>query len=92
MSNDNLGGKRDTDHDNSELLVSLDISTIGRVCELDGRHVVDTRNITHRRRVARAGFDLLAVCEGLPDAEADKIVATRKLAAKCEGTRSKLTC
>jgi len=63
-------------HDNIERRVSRDISTIGRVCELAARHVGVTGNITHRRRVARASFNLLAVCEPLfvADAEVDKIV------------------
>ena len=60
--------------------------------ELDGRHVVDTRNITHRRRVARTALNLLAICDGLADAEADEIIATVKLAPKtfCERPRSSL--
>ena len=60
--------------------------------ELDGRHVVDTRDITHRGRVARAPLNLLAICDGLADAEADEIVATVKVSYKsfCERSRSSL--
>ena len=73
-----MSSQRDTDHDNGERSVSLDVTTIGREFELDGRHVVDTRNVTHRRRVARATLNLLSICDGLIDAEADEVVATTK--------------
>jgi len=65
-------------HGDSELGVGLNITTIGRELELDGRHVVDTRNITHWCRVARATLNLLAVCDGLADAKADKVVGADK--------------
>jgi len=58
----------------SERGVSLDVTTIGRELELDRWHVVDTRNIAHRRRVARTALDLLAICDGLADAEANEVV------------------
>jgi len=61
-------------HDNGKRGVSLDIAIIGRKLELDGRHVVDTRNVTHRRRVARASLNLLSICDGLADTEVDKVV------------------
>lgn len=41
-----------TDHGNGKIGVSLDGTTIGRELELGGRHLVDTRNITHRCGVA----------------------------------------
>jgi len=68
----------DTDHDNGERGVSIDVTTIGRELKLDGRHVVDTRNVTHRRRVARATLNLLSIRDGLVDAEVDEVVATAK--------------
>jgi len=61
-------------HDNGELGVSLDITTIGREFELDRRHIIDTGNITHRCRIARATLNLLAICDGLTDAEVDEVV------------------
>jgi len=39
-------------HDNGEGSVGLNITTIGRELELYGWHVVNTGNITHRRRIA----------------------------------------
>jgi hypothetical protein len=84
--------ERDTDHDNGECGVSLDVTTVGREFELDGRHIVDARNITHWRRVARATLNLLAIRESLADAETDEVVATVRLAPKtfCERPRSSL--
>lgn len=67
--------KRDTNHDNGEWGVRLDITTVGRELELHGRHVVDAGNITHRGGVARASLNLLAVCDGLADTETDEVVA-----------------
>jgi hypothetical protein len=61
-------------HDNGEWGVRLDITTVGWELELDGRHVVDTGNITHRRGVARASFNLLAICDGLTETEGDEVV------------------
>jgi len=65
-------------HGDSEWGVRLDITTVGRELELDGRHVVDTGNITHRGGVARAGLNLLAICNGLADTEADEVVGADK--------------
>lgn len=73
-----MSNQLDTDHDNGERGVSLDVTTIGGEFELDGRHVVDTRNVTHRRRVARATLNLLSIRDGLADAKADEVVATVK--------------
>jgi len=39
-------------HDNGERGIRLNVTTVGRELKLDGWHVVNTRNITHRRRVA----------------------------------------
>lgn len=60
--------------DNSKCSVGVHISTIGRELELAGRHIVDTRNITHRCRVTRAALNLQAVCDRLADTEVDKVV------------------
>lgn len=73
-----MSRQRDADHDNGERGVSIDVTTIGRELKLDGRHVVDTRNVTHRRRVARATLNLLSIRDGLVDAEVDEVVATAK--------------
>jgi hypothetical protein len=61
-------------HDNGECGVSLDVTTVGRELELDGRHIVDARNITHRRRVARATLNLLAIREVLPTQKPMKLL------------------
>jgi len=61
-------------HDNSERSVGLDVTTIGRELKLDGRHIIDTRNIAHWCRVTRATLNLLAVCDGLADTKADEVV------------------
>lgn len=76
-------------HDNSECGVGLDITTIGRKLKLDRRHVVDTRDVTHRRRVARATLNLLAVREGLADAKADEVVSADE--GVCFTVRQSLT-
>ena len=85
-------GERGTYHADGERGVRLDVTTIGRELEFDGRHVVDTRNIAHRRGVARATLDLQAVCDGLADTEANEVVSRARLAARssCEGPRSSL--
>lgn len=61
-------------HDNGERGVWLDVTTIRWELKFNGRHVVDTGNIAHRRRVARASLNLLAVCDGLANAEANEVV------------------
>ena len=67
--------KQDTNHDDGEWGVWLDVTTIGRERKLDRRHIVDGGNITHRCGVTRAFLDLLSVCDGLADTEADEVVA-----------------
>jgi hypothetical protein len=64
--------------DNRERGVGVDVTTIGRERKLAGRHVVDTGYITHGRRVTRAPLNLLAICDGLADAEVDEIVVADK--------------
>lgn len=45
-------GEQGTNQSNSERGVSVNVTTVGREIKLAGGHVVDTRNITHRCRVA----------------------------------------
>jgi len=59
---------------NSEWGVGVNVTTVGRELKLAGGHVVDTRNITHRRRVARATLNLQAICDGLANTEIDEVV------------------
>lgn len=79
-------GKRNTNQDNCECGVGTDVAIIGGECKLAGRHVVNTRYITHGRRVTRAPLNLLAICDSLAHAEVDEIVATARLATRwvCE--------
>lgn len=60
--------------DNGECSVGVYVTTVRRELEFTGRHVVDTRNITHRGRVARATLNLLAVREGLAGTEIDEVI------------------
>lgn len=71
-----------TNQDNGERSVGVHVTAIGRELELAGRHIVDTRNITHRRRVARATLNLETVCDRLADTEVDEVVAIRNVTAK----------
>lgn len=64
--------------DNGERSVGVHVTAIGRELELAGRHIVDTRNITHWRRVARATLDLQTVCDSLADTEVDEVVGTEE--------------
>jgi hypothetical protein len=61
-------------HDDGEWCVWLDVTTVKRELKLHGRHVVDAWNITHRCGVARATLNLLAICNGLANAETDEVV------------------
>jgi len=60
--------------DNGERGVGVNVTTVRRELKFAGGHVVNARNITHRRRVARAALDLQAICEGLADTEIDEVV------------------
>lgn len=64
--------------DNSERGVGIDVAAIWRELEFAGRHIVDTRNVTHRRRIARATLNLQTVCDSLADAEVDEVVSADK--------------
>lgn len=67
--------KKGTNQDNGERSVGVYIAAVWRELEFAGRHVVDTGNVTHRGRVARATLNLLSVREGLADAEIDEVIS-----------------
>lgn len=76
MSADLLAAcKKDTNQDNGERSVGVYVTTVWRELEFAGGHVVDTGDITHRGRVARATLNLLAVRESLADAEIDEVIS-----------------
>lgn len=81
-------GKRNTNQDNCECGVGIDVTVIGGELKLAGRHVVDTGYITHGGRVTRAPLNLLAICDGLTYAEVDEVVATARSATKSLSEKS----
>jgi len=71
--------KKGTNQDNGECSVSSYVTTVCRELEFAGRHVVHTRDVTHRGRVARATLNLLAVREGLAGTEIDEVISMMEL-------------